>query len=131
AMDAEARYRGNSVYFPDRVLPMLPEKVSNHLCSLNPKTDRLAVSVMIHLSSSGEVRDYSFHKSVIHSRQRMTYEDVQEILNGNPALEDKFLEIVPQLRTVARIAELIQKRRQQRGAIDFDLPEPMLTYDER
>ena len=131
AMDAEARYRGTSVYFPDRVIPMLPEKVSNHLCSLNPGTDRLALSVMMHLSSAGEVRDYSFHKSVIHSKQRMNYEEVQEILNGNPSLEDKFVEIVPHIRNIARLAEIIQKRRQQRGAIDFDLPEPMLTYNEQ
>jgi ribonuclease R len=131
AMDSEARYRGTSVYFPDRVIPMLPEKVSNHLCSLNPRTDRLAVSVMMHLSSAGELRDYSFHKSVIHSRQRMTYEEVQEILDGNPALADKFPDIVPHIRTIAGLAEMIQKRRQQRGAIDFDLPEPVLTYDEQ
>src|SRR5207302_659194 len=83
AMDAEARYRGTSVYFPDRVIPMLPEKVSNHLCSLNPKVDRLALSVMMHLSRSGEVLDYSFHRSVIRSKERMTYEDVQAILDGN------------------------------------------------
>ena len=130
-MDAEARYRGTSVYFPDRVIPMLPEKVSNHLCSLNPRTDRLALSVMMHLSGAGEVRDYSFHKSVIHSKQRMNYEEVQEILNGNPSLEDKFGEIVPEIRILGRLAEIIRKRRQQRGAIDFDLPEPMLTYNEQ
>jgi ribonuclease R len=131
AMDAEARYRGTSVYFPDRVIPMLPEKVSNHLCSLNPKTDRLALSVIMHLSGTGEVRDHSFHKSVIHSKERMTYEDVQEVLNGNPALEERFREVVPEIRTIARLAEMILKRRQQRGAIDFDLPEPMLTYNEQ
>jgi ribonuclease R len=128
-MDGEARYRGTSVYFPDRVIPMLPEKVSNHLCSLNPKTDRLALSVMMHLSRNGEVRDYSFHKSVIHSKQRMTYEDVQGVLNGNRVLEEKFQDLVPHIRAIARVAEMIRKRRQQRGAIDFDLPEPMLTYD--
>src|SRR2546426_1126656 len=119
AMDVEARYRGTSVYFPDRVIPMLPEKVSNHLCSLNPKTDRLALSVMMHLSGTGEIRDHSFHKSVIHSKQRMTYEDVQEVLNGNPALEDRFRDVVPQIRIIAQLAEMIQKRRHQRGAIDF------------
>ena len=86
---------------------------------------------MMHLSRSGEVLDYSFHKSVIHSKERMTYEDVQEILDGNPVLEDRFRDIVPQIRILARLAEIIQKRRQQRGAIDFDLPEPMLTYDEQ
>jgi ribonuclease R len=129
AMDAEARYRGTSVYFPDRVIPMLPEKVSNHLCSLNPRTDRLALSAMMHLSRTGEVRDYSFHKSVIHSKQRMTYEEVQGILDRNRMLENKFQDVLPQIRTIAGVAEMIRKRRQQRGAIDFDLPEPMLTYD--
>src|SRR5438094_572149 len=131
AMDAEARYRGTSVYFPDRVIPMLPEKVSNHLCSLNPRMDRLAMSVMMHLSHDGAVKDYSFHKSVIHSTERMTYEDVQSILNGNVAMADRYSHVVAQIRTVAMLAEIIRRRRQQRGAIDFDLPEPMLTYDER
>jgi ribonuclease R len=130
AMDIEARQRGTSVYFPDRVIPMLPEKVSNHLCSLNPKVDRLAMSVMMHLSRAGEVLDYSFHKSIIHSKARLTYEEVQEILDGNNMLERRFAHVVSQIRAIARLAEIIQKRRQQRGAIDFDLPEPMLTYDE-
>jgi len=131
AMDIEARGRGTSVYFPDRVIPMLPEKVSNHLCSLNPKVDRLAMSVMMHLSRTGEVLDYSFHKSIIHSKERFTYEDVQEILDGSMALERRYADVVPHIRTIARLAEIIQKRRHQRGAIDFDLPEPMLTYNEQ
>src|SRR5947199_335128 len=130
AMDREARYRGTSVYFPDRVIPMLPEKVSNHLCSLNPKKDRLALSVVMHLSRTGEVLDYSFHRSVIHSKERMTYEDVQQILDGSPSLEERYAHIVPQLRTLERLAKIIQQHRRQRGAIDFDLPEPMLTYNE-
>ena len=130
-MDIEARCRGTSVYFPDRVIPMLPEKVSNHLCSLNPRVDRLAVSVMMHLSRTGEVLDYSFHKSIIHSKERMSYEDVQEILDGNATLERRFEAVLTQIRTIAGLAEIIQKRRQQRGAIDFDLPEPMLTYNEQ
>src|SRR6516162_5359005 len=131
AMDIEARGRGTSVYFPDRVIPMLPEKVSNHLCSLNPRVDRLALTVMMHISRTGEVLDYSFHKSVIHSKERMTYEDVQSILNGNRAIEARFVHVATQIRTIARLAEIIQKRREQRGAIDFDLPEPTLTYDEK
>ncbi len=129
AMDLEARGRGTSVYFPDRVIPMLPEKVSNHLCSLNPKVDRLAMSVMMHLSRDGEVHDYSFHRSVIHSKERLTYEDVQEVLDGNAMLERRYAHVVPHIRTIARLAEIIRTRRQQRGAIDFDLPEPILTYD--
>src|SRR2546427_1251819 len=131
AIDREARYRGTSVYFPDRVIPMLPERISNHLCSLNPKVDRLALSVIMQLSPSGEVLDYSFHKSVIHSKERMTYEDVQQILDGSPSLEEQYAHVVPQLRTLQRLAKIIQERRRQRGAIDFDLPEPMLTYNER
>ncbi|HLH29696.1 MAG TPA: ribonuclease R, partial [Terriglobia bacterium] len=131
SMDIEARTRGTSVYFPDRVIPMLPEKVSNHLCSLNPKVDRLALSVMMYLSRTGEVLDYSFHKSVIHSKERLTYEDVQDILNGDPMLERRFAHVVPHIRTIANLAEIVQKRRGQRGAIDFDLPEPTLTYDEQ
>src|SRR5437867_2331909 len=131
AMDTEARYRGTSVYFPDRVLPMLPEKISNHLCSLNPAVDRLALSVVMHLSRTGEVLDYSFHKSVIHSKERMTYEDVQQILDGSPSLEEQCAHVVPQLRTLQRLAKIIQERRRQRGVIDFDLPEPILTYNER
>jgi ribonuclease R len=129
AMDLEARGRGTSVYFPDRVIPMLPEKVSNHLCSLNPKVDRLAMSIMMHLSRDGEVLDYSFHRSAIHSKERLTYEDVQEILDGNAMLERRYAHVAPHIRTIARLAEIIRKRRQQRGAIDFDLPEPILTYD--
>jgi len=131
AMDIEARARATSVYFPDRVIPMLPEKVSNHLCSLNPRVDRLALSVMMHISRTGEVLDYSFHKSIIHSKERMTYEDVQSILNGNAMLEQRFAHVVPQIRNIARLADILQRRRRQQGAIDFDLPEPMLTYDEQ
>src|SRR5262249_50174593 len=71
AMDIEARCRGTSVYFPDRVIPMLPERVSNELCSLNPQVDRLAMSAMMHLSLEGDLRDYAFHRSIIHSKERM------------------------------------------------------------
>jgi ribonuclease R len=130
-MDLEARRRGTSVYFPDRVIPMLPSKVSNELCSLNPKVDRLAMTVMMHLSRSGDVLDYSFHKSIIHSKARLTYEEVQEILNGNLMVERRFANVVAAIQTIAKLAEMLRKRRQARGAIDFDLPEPVLTYDEQ
>jgi len=129
-MDVEARIRGTSVYFPDRVIPMLPEKVSNGLCSLNPKVDRLAMSVIMHISSDGDVRDYSVHNSVIHSKERMTYEDVQLMIDGDPATTAKFRHILPEIQRINKLAIILQKKRQDRGAIDFDLPEPMLTYDE-
>jgi ribonuclease R len=130
-LDIEARCRGTSVYFPDRVIPMLPEKVSNNICSLNPRVDRLAMSVMLHISKNGDVLDHSFHKSVIHSKERLSYEDVQAILDGDEVFERRFQPVVPHIRNMARLAELFQKRRQQRGAIDFDLPEPTLTFDEQ
>jgi len=130
AMDLEARCRGTSVYFPDRVIPMLPEKVSNELCSLNPRVDRLAVTVLMHLSRAGEVRDYSFHRSVIQSKERMTYEEVQKVLDGDVTTRHKYAHVVPQIRNLSRLAEILLERRRERGAIDFDLPEPVLTYDE-
>ncbi len=124
AMDIEARIRGTSVYFPDRVIPMLPEKISNDLCSLNPRVDRLAMSVIMHLSRDGEVRDYSFHKSVIHSKERMTYEDVQKILDGDPAMTARYRAHPSRDSKINTLANIVQKKRQERGAIDFDLPEP-------
>jgi ribonuclease R len=130
AMDREARLRGTSVYFPDRVLPMLPEKVSNHLCSLNPRVNRLAMSVIAHLSKDGSVQDYSFHNSVIQSKERMTYGDVQAILDGEAASRERYADILPDIRKIDRLARILLRRRQERGAIDFDLPEPELTYDE-
>ena len=131
AMDTEARCRGTSVYFPDRVIPMLPEKISNHLCSLNPKVDRLAMSVMMHLSRTGDVLDYSFHKSIIHSKERMTYEDVQKILDGDVTVEPRIRphrSAYPKPR--ASGGDPFRNAGSERGAIDFDLPEPILTYDE-
>jgi ribonuclease R len=129
-MDTEARIRGTSVYFPDRVIPMLPEKVSNGICSLNPRVDRLAMSVIMHISRDGEVRDYSVHNSVIHSKERMTYEDVQLMIDGDPAMTARYRHILPEIQKINTLAIILQKKRQERGAIDFDLPEPVLTYDE-
>jgi ribonuclease R len=129
-MDTEARIRGTSVYFPDRVIPMLPEKVSNHLCSLNPNTDRLAMSVMMHISREGEVRDYSFHNSVIHSKERMNYDDVQKIIDGDKALTKRYAKILPEIQKIDGLAHILQRRRRERGTIDFDLPEPILMYSE-
>src|SRR5206468_10190808 len=131
ATDIEARCRGASVYFPDRVIPMLPEKVSNHLCSLNPRVERLALSVIMHVSEQGDVRDYSFHNSVIHSKERMTYDDVQKIIEGDQNLVTRYAHILPEIRKIEKLARILHRRRQENGAIDFDLPEPVLTYDEQ
>ncbi|HEX5000641.1 MAG TPA: ribonuclease R [Terriglobia bacterium] len=130
AMDTEARLRGTSVYFPDRVLPMLPERVSNHLCSLNPRADRLAMSVTIRIGRDGAVLDYTFHQSVIHSKERMTYDDVQKIIDGDAALSARYAAILPDIQRIGHLARILQRRRQATGTIDFDLPEPMLTYND-
>jgi ribonuclease R len=98
---------------------------------LNPKTDRLAMSVMMHISRDGAVRDYSFHNSVIHSRERMTYDDVQKIIDGDPVLTSRFASILPEIQKIDRLARILQRRREESGAIDFDLPEPLLTYDDK
>jgi ribonuclease R len=131
AMDIEARCRGSSVYFPDRVIPMLPEKVSNHLCSLNARVDRLAFSVMMHVSKQGDVRDYSLHNSVIHSKERMNYDDVQKIIDGDARVSARYEHILPEIDKFEKLARILQSRRAQRGAIDFDLPEPVLTYNDQ
>jgi ribonuclease R len=131
AMDIEARCRGSSVYFPDRVIPMLPEKVSNHLCSLNPRVDRLAMSVMMHVSKQGDVLDYSFHNSVIHSKERMNYDDVQKIIDGDERVRARYEQILPEVEKFEKLARILQSRREQRGAIDFDLPEPVLTCNDQ
>jgi ribonuclease R len=130
AMDREARLRGTSVYFPDRVLPMLPERVSNHLCSLNPLTDRLAMSVTMRIARDGSVRDYTFHKSVIHSKARMTYDEVQQIIDGDKVLTARYAAVLAEIQKIDYLARILQRRRSETGAIDFDLPEPMLTYND-
>ena len=129
ATDKEARQRGCSVYFPDRVVPMLPEKLSNDICSLNPRTDRLAMSVVIDISPDGNVKNASFHNSVICSRERMTYEVVQQILDGDGPVRKRHHSIVGTVELLARVARLLRGRRLERGTIDFDLPEPELEYN--
>jgi len=130
ATDKEARNRGCSVYFPDRVVPMLPEKLSNTICSLNPRTDRLAMSVVLEVDGEGRVQKESFHNSVIRSRERMNYEQVQEILDGEGSVRKRYHAIVGIIEELATAARLLQSRRRARGTIDFDLPEPELSYDE-
>ena len=132
AMDIEARCRGTSVYFPDRVIPMLPEKVSNHLCSLNPEDDRLAMSVMMHLSRTGEVLDYSFHKSVIHSKERMTYEDVQKSSRRRSRCSSSVTRMSFRTSGTSHAWPRSFKSAGSSAVRSISiLPEPLLTYDER
>lgn len=129
ATDKEARRRGCSVYFPDRVVPMLPERLSNDICSLNPRTDRLTISVIIDLSAGGSIKKSSFHNSVICSRERMTYELVQQILDGNGPVRKRYHSLVGTVELLASVAKLLRGQRLKRGTIDFDLPEPKLEYN--
>lgn len=131
AVDREARERGCSVYFPDRVVPMLPERLSNDICSLNPGVDRFAMSAVLDVDPDGRIRDASFANSVIRSRERFTYDTIQGILDGDSSLRKRHHKTVGTIGTLAKLAELLRQQRIQRGTIDFDLPEPELTYDEQ
>lgn len=126
ALDREARARGTSVYLVDRVIPMFPVALSNQLCSLNPGQDRLTVSVFVSVADDGTVRRARFARSVIRSRHRLTYEAVNAALAGRPgALEP----IRDWLLLAHEVAEVLHRRRRERGAIDFDLPEPRVVLD--
>ncbi|MFP5264972.1 MAG: ribonuclease R [Blastocatellia bacterium] len=130
-LDEEAFRRGTSVYFPERAIPMLPERLSNGICSLNPRADRLTMSAMMELDRAGRVVDYRLAPSVIHSRERMTYTAVNEILT-NPAGDAarRFGHIKDMLFAMHEMALTLIRRREERGAIDFDLPEAEMFFDD-
>ena len=131
ALDREALRRGTSVYFPDRAIPMLPEELSNGICSLKPGEDRLTLSVLMEIDHTGEVQDYRFHEGVIRSRDRMTYTAVARILlDRDPSECARYAALVPQFERMRELALLLHGKRQKRGSIDFDLPEAELTLDE-
>jgi ribonuclease R len=129
-LDAEAHERGTSTYFPDRVFPMLPERLSNGICSLNPDEDRLAVVAEMLFSRGGRQRDARFYSAVIRSRHRLTYTVVARILD-DPDCEDAraLAEAVPNLLQMGLLARAIRTRRMERGSIDFDLPEAEIVLD--
>ncbi|MGA7829044.1 MAG: ribonuclease R [Geobacteraceae bacterium] len=129
-LDREALKRGTSVYFPDRCIPMLPEKLSNGICSLNPREDRLAMTVELLFDGEGEVRERRLYPSVIRSDERLTYTEVKEILlDQNAETMSRFASLLTDLRTMEELAERLGKKRRQRGSIDFDLPEPEIILD--
>ncbi|NLC51018.1 MAG: ribonuclease R [Firmicutes bacterium] len=131
ALDKEALKRGNSVYLVDRVIPMLPPRLSNDLCSLNPQAERLAVSTFIDFDQQGNRLAYHFAPSIICSRERMTYETVQKILDGDPAFRSSRYEpLVGMFEDMKTLALQLKEKRRQRGAIDFDLPETKVFLDE-
>jgi len=127
-LDREAFRRGTSVYFVDRVIPMLPPRLSQDLCSLNAGEDRLAISVLMVFSPEGVLKDYEIFPSVIQVKKRMTYDEVQEILDQESPWE---LPGLPDFHLMAELASILKARRERRGAIDFDFPEAVVELDEK
>ncbi|MBX3651560.1 MAG: ribonuclease R [Burkholderiales bacterium] len=131
ALDAEARNRGNSVYFPRRVIPMLPEPLSNGLCSINPDVERLAMVCDMQVDAHGSIKLYEFYPAVMLSHARFTYTEVAEILadpKGSAAKKRKAL--LPNLEALYRLYHLLAKARGKRGAIDFETIETQMIFDE-
>ncbi|MCS7198998.1 MAG: ribonuclease R [Caldimicrobium sp.] len=129
-LDKEAYLRGTSVYFPNLVLPMFPKKLSNHLCSLNPKVDRLAMVVEIDYTHTGKIRSQKFYEGVIKSQARLTYTEVKEILLDEKAqLLQKYKDLCSMLREAGELAQILREKRMERGSLDFDLPEPEIILN--
>ncbi|MGA7707179.1 MAG: RNB domain-containing ribonuclease, partial [Acidobacteriaceae bacterium] len=130
ALDLEARLRGNSVYFPDRAIPMLPMELSTDVCSLRPNEDRLVLSCVMQLGPDGEVLSSEISEGVIRSARRMTYTQVHNILQGDAETRKEFAPLVPEFERMLALAQKMNARREQRGSIDFDLPEPVIEFDD-
>ncbi|HUV69684.1 MAG TPA: VacB/RNase II family 3'-5' exoribonuclease [Terracidiphilus sp.] len=129
-LDLEARLRGTSVYFPDRAIPMLPQELSTNICSLRPGEDRLVLSCLMQLDPTGHIESYEIVEGVIRSAARMTYTEVHAILEGDEAARARYTALVPSFERMHKLALLMNKRREERGSIDFDLPEPVIQFDE-
>ncbi len=125
-LDLEARLRGTSVYFPDRAIPMLPQELSSDICSLRPGQDRLVLSCIMQIDADGRIESYEIQEGVIRSAARMTYTEVTEILNQKEEARKR-----PDFERMRQLAGLMNRRREERGSIDFDLPEPVIEFDEQ
>jgi len=130
ALNREAYARGTSVYFPDLTLPMLPEKLSNNLCSLRPRESRLTVSAVMEIDPSGNVVSAAFRPSVIKTAERLTYTSVFKIFEGDEAERRKYAPLVPDLMMMRDLARALRQKRVRDGSLDFDLLEPELVYKE-
>jgi ribonuclease R len=130
-LDLEARLRGTSVYFPDRAIPMLPQELSTDICSLRPGEDRLVLSCIMQLDAEGRIESYEIVEGVIRSAARMTYTAVHNILEGDEETRTRYAELVPSFERMRELAGRMNKRREERGSIDFDLPEPVIEFDEQ
>ncbi|MSO21180.1 MAG: RNB domain-containing ribonuclease [Acidobacteria bacterium] len=129
-LDREARLRGTSVYFPDRAVPMLPEALSNGICSLKPQVDRLVLSALMEIDGDGETVDVELCEGVIRSAERMTYTNVNKVLEGDAKMSLRYAPLVEEFKRMRDLALILNARRVKRGSIDFDLPEPVISLDE-
>ncbi|MCF2949317.1 ribonuclease R [Paraglaciecola aquimarina] len=129
ALDSEAQNRGNSVYFPEQVIPMLPEVLSNGLCSLNPQVDRLCMVCEMTISPSGKLVEHQFYEAVMNSHARLTYTKVWNILEGDPELHKRYAEQVPHLKNLHDMYRVLKRTRNQRGAIEFETQESKFVFN--
>ena len=129
ALDLEARLRGTSVYFPDRAVPMLPPALSSGMCSLRPDEDRLVLSCIAEIDKAGEVAEFQLCEGIIRSARRMTYTQVQAMLDGDSETRAADLDLVPHIEQMHALALLLNQKRHRRGSIDFDLPEAVIQFD--
>lgn len=130
AIDADAIKRGTSVYFPDRVIPMLPEKLSNGLCSLNPDVDRLCMVCELIIAPNGEMLKFEFFEGVMRSHARLTYELVAELIAEDNPIQEDYAEIMPHILNLYHLYKILRKARDQRGSIDFETKETEIIYND-
>jgi ribonuclease R len=130
ALDQEARLRGTSVYFPDRAVPMLPLELSTDICSLRPHVDRLVLSCVMRIDPRGEIVGCEICEGVIRSSERMTYTAVNAVIEGDAGARQLYATLVPTFELMRDLAMILNGKRQRRGSIDFDLPEPVIEFDE-
>jgi len=129
-LDQEARLRGTSVYFPDRAVPMLPLELSTDICSLRPDVDRLVLSCTMEIDHHGEIVGYEINEGVIRSANRMTYTAVNAVIEGEAAARREYAAQVEHFERMRDLAMILNRKRKRRGSIDFDLPEPVIEFDE-
>lgn len=129
ALDKEAINRGNSVYFPSQVVPMLPEVLSNGLCSLNPQVDRLCMVCEMTVSETGKLSGYKHYEAVMNSHARLTYTKVHEILEGDEELRERYKALVPHLEELHKMYQVLKSARDERGAIEFETVETKFIFN--
>jgi ribonuclease R len=131
ALDQEARLRGTSVYFPDRAVPMLPLELSTDICSLRPQVDRLVMSCVMEIDNHGDILGYEICPGIIRSAERMTYTAVNAILEGDESSKARYANLVASFDLMRELQGILNRKRERRGSIDFDLPEPVIEFDEQ